>query len=267
MADYNTRRISKVEMKTVHQQLKQYNDIKEYNEYLKQKASQYADYWAFQDEENTQDDDDEFKKLFLEKFPILKSFEKIEAKHKDKEIRELKYINAELFELQKKSKKKSDIIQRITELKNKKDELQAEMTKIDNYNISIKLYNKFEYSFLVNVCQFRHKFENQYSIKCNHLQGIYLYSSTLNIDTCKDKKEYYNYVKNEKLTQDIKKAFLESKQFDKIKKIIFDKQKDEQLTSNLTHITLISHFNYIAEQKEKQKEDNVNEWENNDDDW
>lgn len=267
MADYNTRRISKIEMKAVHQQLQQYKDLKEYNEYLQHKASQYID-WTIQDEEHTQDDD-EFQKLFLEKFPILKDFEKMEAKHKDNEIKKLKDINSELFELQKKSKKNKDITQRITELKKKKEELQTEMTKIDNFNITIKRYNKFEYSFLVNVCKFRYKFENQYSIKCNHLQGVYLYSSILNIDSCKDNREYYNYVKNEKLTQEIKKVFLESKQFDKIKKIVFDKQKDEKATSNPTHINLILHFRHIDLDKEKsQTISHTNEWDlNEEDDW
>jgi len=254
MADYSTRRReTKRSMNIVYQQVNQYKDMKEYNQYLtEKKIQQQQAYIASLQEEEQQVDETE--KQIMDSYPIVKQFQQLEPKKKDEYTFQLRNINSQLMELNMKTKKSQEHINKIQELHNKKNQLRIIMTKIDKYNKDIKLYNKFELKFIVNVQKFQFSFINEYKIKITQVQSAYLYITTYKFNKDGDDTiEYANYINNHQNFDTFKNKFLTSKNYEKIKNTIFQIEKDKAaMAKTQIREKVFNYFNQLDKIKDKE---------------
>jgi len=254
MADYSTRRReTKRSMNIVYQQVNQYKDMKEYNQYLtEKKIQQQQAYIASLQEEEQQVDETE--KQIMDSYPIVKQFQQLEPKKKDEYTFQLRNINSQLMELNMKTKKSQEHINKIQELHNKKNQLRIIMTKIDKYNKDIKLYNKFELKFIVNVQKFQFSFINEYKIKITQVQSAYLYITTYKFNKDGDDSiEYANYINNHQNFDTFKNKFLTSKNYEKIKNTIFQIEKDKAaMAKTQIREKVFNYFNQLDKIKDKE---------------
>lgn len=254
MADYSTRRReTKRSMNIVYQQVNQYKDMKEYNQYLtEKKIQQQQAYIASLQEEEQQVDETE--KQIMDSYPIVKQFQQLEPKKKDEYTFQLRNINSQLMELNMKTKKSQEHINKIQELHNKKNQLRIIMTKIDKYNKDIKLYNKFELKFIVNVQKFQFSFINEYKIKITQVQSAYLYITTYKFNKDGDDTiEYANYINNHQNFDTFKNKFLTSKNYENIKNTIFQIEKDKAaMAKTQIREKVFNYFNQLDKIKDKE---------------